>query len=53
MVVLDPKFVGSDLAKGNGFLTVIKIQSMTAFSGEVNPAVPCCKILWNVKIPMV
>jgi hypothetical protein len=51
MVVLDPKFVGSDLAKDNGFLTVIKIHSMTAFLGEVKPAVPCCKILWHVKDP--
>jgi hypothetical protein len=38
---LDPRFTGSNLVKGNGFLRAIKIHSM--------PSAPCNKIIWHVK----
>jgi hypothetical protein len=43
--------MGSNLAEDNGFLRVIKIRGMTSLGGEVNPLVPCRKILWHVKDP--
>jgi hypothetical protein len=36
---------------GNGFLRVIKIYSTTSFGGQVQPSVPCSKILQHVKDP--
>jgi hypothetical protein len=43
--------VGSNPAKGDGFLRATKICSTTSFGGEVKPSVPCCKILQLVKDP--
>jgi hypothetical protein len=48
---LNSWFAGSNLAKDNGFLRLIKIQSMTSFGVKAKPLVPCCKILWHVKEP--
>jgi hypothetical protein len=42
---LDPRFTGSNPAKDNGFLMVIKT---TSYGGEVKPSVKC-KILQCVK----
>jgi hypothetical protein len=46
---LDPRFVGSNPAKGDGILRAIKICSMGSFRGEVKALVPCHKILWHVE----
>jgi hypothetical protein len=43
--------MGSNLAKDDGFLMVIKICSMTSFGGEVKSSIPCYKIIWHVKEP--
>jgi hypothetical protein len=48
---LDPRFVGSNLAKDDGFLRAIKILIMTSFEGEVKLSVPCRKIIRHVKEP--
>jgi hypothetical protein len=48
---LDPRFVGSNLAKDKGFLTAIRIGSMTSIGREVKPSVPCLKFLLHVKEP--
>jgi hypothetical protein len=42
-------FTGSNLAKDNGFLSVITIHSTTSVGREVKPLVSCHKILWHVK----
>jgi hypothetical protein len=34
LLPLDPRFAGSNLAKGDGFLRAIEINSMTFFGGE-------------------
>jgi hypothetical protein len=47
---LDPRFVGSNPAKNDGFLRTIKIRSTTSFR-EVKPLVPCRKILRHVNEP--
>jgi hypothetical protein len=49
--MVDPRFVGSNLAEDGGFLKAIKIQSTTSFEGEVKPPVPCRKTLRHVKSP--
>jgi hypothetical protein len=41
--------MGSNPAKGNAFLMVIKIQGMTSFRGEVKPEAPYHNILQHVK----
>jgi hypothetical protein len=38
--------------QGNGFLRAIKICSTPSFGWEVNPEVPCHKILRHVKDPL-
>jgi hypothetical protein len=48
---LGPRFAGSNLAKGDGFIMAIKICSMTFFEGEHKPSVPCYEFLWCVKDP--
>jgi hypothetical protein len=48
---LDPRFVGSNVAKGNGFLMVIKISNKPSLGRVVKPSSPCCKNLWHVKDP--
>jgi hypothetical protein len=40
---LDPRFAGSNPAKDDGFLRVIRIHSITSFGEEVKPSVPCCR----------
>jgi hypothetical protein len=50
-LLLDPKFLGSNLAEDDGYLTAIKIHSTTSVRGEVKPSVPCSKILQHVKEP--
>jgi hypothetical protein len=42
---VDPRFVGSNLAKVNGFLRAIKIHSVTSFRGEVKPLVLCRRFI--------
>jgi hypothetical protein len=49
---LDPGFVGSDLAKSNGFLRAIKICNMTSFGGELKSSAPCHEILRHIKDPL-
>jgi hypothetical protein len=46
---LDPRFVGSNPVKGDGFLRAVKICSTPAFGGEVRQEAPCRKILQHVK----
>jgi hypothetical protein len=46
---LDPRFAGSNPAKDNGFLMVIKIRSKLSFAGEEKPLDPFREILWHVK----
>jgi hypothetical protein len=48
---LDQRFVGSNPAKEDGFLRVIKICSTTSFGGEEKPSMPCHKILQHVEEP--
>jgi hypothetical protein len=48
---LGPRFMGSNLAKDDGFLQVIKIHSMTSFCWKVRPSAPCQKILQHLKEP--
>jgi hypothetical protein len=43
--------MGSNLAKEDVLLRVIKICSMTSFRGKITLLVPCLKILWHVKDP--
>jgi hypothetical protein len=45
------KVRGFKPAKGDGFLRVIQIRSMTSFGGKVKPATPCRKILLHVTDP--
>jgi hypothetical protein len=45
---LDPRFAGSSLVDGNGFLRGIKISSIPSFGGKVKMSAPC-KILQHVK----
>jgi hypothetical protein len=42
-------FAGSNPAKNDEFLMVIKIRSINSFRGEVKTSVPCHKVLLNVK----
>jgi len=48
---LEPMFMASGPAYGNGFLMAIQIRSTLCFVGEVNPSPPCSKILRHVKNP--
>jgi hypothetical protein len=48
---LDPRFAGSNPAKGDGFLRAKKISRTPSFGGKVNPSAPCQKILLHVKEP--
>jgi hypothetical protein len=48
---LDPRFAGSILAKGRGFLRAIKIHSTPSFRWEVKPSALYHKILGHVKNP--
>jgi hypothetical protein len=52
--VLDAGPTGSGFkpGRGDGFLRVIKIRSTPSFGWEVNPEVPCRKILRHVKDPL-
>jgi hypothetical protein len=43
--------MGSNLAKGVGFLRMIKVHSMTFFRAEVKLSAPYRKIVWHVKDP--
>jgi hypothetical protein len=47
-----PKGHRFKLDQGNGFLRAIKIHSTTSFEWEVEPEVPCRKILRHVKDPL-
>jgi hypothetical protein len=51
VIVLGPRFVGSNLARDNGFLRAIKINSMASFRREVKLLAPCRKISQNVIDP--
>jgi hypothetical protein len=44
---LDPRFTGSEPAKGDGFLSAIIFHSMPSFGGQAK-----LEILWHVKIPV-
>jgi hypothetical protein len=46
---LDPRFIGSNLAKDGGFLRFIKICTMASFRGELKLSVPSYKILQHVE----
>jgi hypothetical protein len=50
-LTLDPRFLGSNPAEGDGFLKTIKICSIPSFGEEVKLLGPCHKILWHVKEP--
>jgi hypothetical protein len=43
--------MGSNLAKDDEFLRVIKIRRMTSFGGKLKPAALCCNMLWHVEHP--
>jgi hypothetical protein len=43
--------MGSNPAKDDGFLRLIKIYGMISFREEVKPSVPFCKIVQHVKDP--
>jgi hypothetical protein len=43
--------MGSNPAKGDGYLRAIKICRMHSFGGEVKPSAPHCKILLLIKEP--
>jgi hypothetical protein len=45
VLAIGPRFVGSHLAEGDGFLRVIKICSIPSFRGELEQSYPYCKIL--------
>jgi hypothetical protein len=45
---LDPRFTGSNLADGDGFLRAIEFHCMPSFRGEVKPLAPCHKILHGI-----
>jgi hypothetical protein len=49
MLATGPKYRGFVPDKGSGFLKSIKIRSTLSFGWEVNPEVPCRKILRHVK----
>jgi hypothetical protein len=48
-----PKGGGFKPGQGDGLLRVIKIRSTPSFRWEVKPEVPCHKILWHVKDPLM
>jgi hypothetical protein len=51
---MDPRFTGSNLAKDDGFLMMMKIPRMIFFGGEVKPydsQSTCCVILRHVEDP--
>jgi hypothetical protein len=48
---LDPRLMGSNPAKDDRILRVIKIHSITFFGEEVKLPVSCLKNLWHVKEP--
>jgi hypothetical protein len=47
----DPRFTGSNPAKEDGILRVIKMCSTISFVEEVKLLALYCKILWHVKEP--
>jgi hypothetical protein len=51
MLASGPKVHGSKPGGWWNFQGAIRIRSTPSFGGEVNPAVPCRKILWRVKEP--
>jgi hypothetical protein len=48
---LDPRFVGSNPAEGDGFLRAIKFRNTNSFEGEGKPSAPYCKVSRHVKYP--
>jgi hypothetical protein len=48
-----PKGRGFKPSRGDGFLRAIKICSTPSFRCEVKPDVPCRKILWHIKDPLI
>jgi hypothetical protein len=46
---LDPRFMGSNPTKDDGFLSAIRIYSTGSFRGEIKPYVPCRKILRQLR----
>jgi hypothetical protein len=48
-----PNGFGFKPEQGNGFLRAIKICSTPSFGCEVKLEVPCHKILWHVKDPLL
>jgi hypothetical protein len=51
VLAIGPKVRGFKPGQGDGFLRAIKIRSTPSLGWEVNPEVPCLKILRHVKIP--
>jgi hypothetical protein len=48
VIAIRPKVRGIKPGRGNGFLRWIKIRSTPSFGGDVEPEVPCPKILRRV-----
>jgi hypothetical protein len=44
------RFAGSNPAEDDEFLRTIKIRRKNSFGGEVEPTLPCCKILRHVRL---
>jgi hypothetical protein len=52
-LLVDPRFGGSNPAKGNGFLRAIKSVARLTSKGQVNPSVPCRRRFYGIlKYPM-
>jgi hypothetical protein len=50
-LAIEPKVRGFKPGRERWILRMIEFHSKSFFEGEVNPAVPCRKILWHVKFP--
>jgi hypothetical protein len=48
-----PKGHGFEPGQSDGFLWVIKIRSTPSFRWKVKSEIPCLKILWHVKDPLM
>jgi hypothetical protein len=52
VLVTGSKCSGFKPSRGDEFLRAIKIRNTPSFGRELNPEVPCRKILWHVKNPL-
>jgi hypothetical protein len=50
VLAIGPKFTGSNLAEGDGFLRAIKIRSSPSFEVKAKLVAPCRKVKCNVGV---